>query len=74
MHNRHSSRQKNSRLNAFLKKVFTIFCQLSDPAQTVLVIGILLLLAWLLAHPLLVAALIKALLGLLTARATLKGI
>lgn len=72
--NHRSSKRQSSQLNAFLKKAFKVFCQLSDPAQTVLIIGILLLLAWLIAHPLFFATLMKALLGLITARVTLKAI
>jgi len=56
----------------FLRKAHAAFCQLSEPAQTVLIIGLLLLLAWFLAHPLLLATLIKALLGVITTWITLK--
>ena len=72
--NRRSSIPKSSPLKAIFKKAFTVFCQLSDPAQTALIVGILLLLAWLIAHPLLLATFIKALLGLITARVTLKAL
>ena len=57
-----------------MKKAFDAFCQLSEPAQTALVVGLLLLLAWLIAHPLLLATLIKVLLGAVTTWVTLKEV
>ncbi len=61
------SKEKN-----FVKKLFDAFCQLSDPAQTVLVIGLLLLLGWLIANPFILVNLMKAILGLVTIRASFK--
>jgi len=74
--NRRSSRQQRKQLRGrvFLKKAFDAFCQLSEPAQTALVVGLLLLLAWLIAHPLLLATLIKVLLGAVTTWVTLKEV
>ncbi len=57
---------------SFFKRVYTAFCQLSEPAQTMLIVGLLLLLAWLIAHPLLLADLFKVVLGLVTTWVTLK--
>jgi hypothetical protein len=61
------SKEKN-----IVKKLFDAFCQLSDPTQTVLVIGLLLLLGWLIANPLILVNLMKAILGLVTIRASFK--
>ncbi len=46
-----------------IEKVFIAFRQLSEPVQTVLIIGILLVIGWLLAHPEVLLALLKVLLG-----------
>lgn len=65
-------RGKPPREKRFFKQLFDAFCQLPEPTQTVLIIGLLLLLAWLLANPLILVNLVKVILGLITIRATLK--
>src|SRR5438046_937339 len=55
----------------FLKKAYTAFCQLSESAQTIVIVGLLLLLAWLIIHPLLLAALLKVLFSTITIWVTL---
>jgi hypothetical protein len=67
---RRHSRQPNN--EHFLKKAYTAFCQLSEPAQTMVIVGLLLLLAWLITHPLLLATLLKVLLSAITIWVTLK--
>lgn len=79
MHNhgkqtRRSSRRRRPQRPAtsFVERAFAAFCQLSEPAQTIFVVGVLLLLAWLVAHPFLLADLLKGVLGVITAWVTLK--
>ncbi len=71
---RKSSRRrgKSPQEKSFFKKLFDAFRQLSDPTQTVLIIGLLLLLGWLIANPLILVNLLKVILGLITIRAALK--
>ena len=71
-HRSSKQRAKRPQGTSFFKKLFDAFCQLSDPAQAVLIIGLLLLLAWLIANPLILVNLMKAILGLITIQASLK--
>ena len=78
-HSRRSRRSAKQRgelppKKSFFERSLDAFCQLSDAAQIVLIIGVLLLLSWLIAHPLILVILVKALLGLITIRATLKAL
>ena len=57
---------------SFFKRLFDAFCQLSEPERTVLIIGLLLLLSWLIANPLILVALVKAFLGFISIWAALK--
>jgi hypothetical protein len=57
---------------SFFKSLYDAFCQLSEPAQAILIIGLLLLLGWLLANPFILVNLVKVMLGFITIRATLK--
>jgi len=74
-HRRRSKPQRKlMRDRPFFQRAFAAFCQLSEPAQTVLIVGLLLLLFWLITHPLLLATLIKALLGMIATWVTLKQV
>jgi hypothetical protein len=52
---------KNTQTHRVVDHILTAFRELSEPAQVILVIGIVLLLAWILTHPVLLQDIIKAL-------------
>jgi len=52
--------QKNQKAEVF-EKIFILISQLSEPAQVILIIGILLLLAWIASNPDVLRGIIRAL-------------